>query len=133
LFKPPSGSIDTFSIKLLNDLEWFARYGGFIVRDSCDDENCAVDLAVDDTMVQRIRGNLESLSKTAVHDHFVTPRGSTKEMPPFPREGSYQTAKSISKALLKTAVWDRDLVRTAASVYAYGVRASDNLLAAPQQ
>ena len=104
------------------------------MRDSCGDNNCAVDLEVNAAMVQLIRENLDSLSKTSVHKHFVARTGSTREIPPFPGEANYERAKSIGRALMKTAVWDRDLVRTAASAYAYGVHTSDKLLvlAAPE-
>lgn len=132
--QPPSGPIDPFLNKLLNDPQWFARYGGFIVRDSCGDETCAIDLGVDVAMVQRIRKSLETLSETAVYDHFVTHTGSTKKMPPFPKEENYQSSLSIGRALMRIAKLDLDLVCKGVSAYAYGVRPSDKLLvlAAPE-
>jgi hypothetical protein len=127
-FQPPSESADPLSDKLLNDPQWFARYGGFMVRDSCGDETCRIDLDVDGEMVERIRKNLDALSGTAVQDHFVTYAGSVKMIPPFPREESYEVAISISQALTRTAEQLPEAVRTAVCAYAYGVRRSDKLL-----
>jgi len=115
------------SEKLLNDEQWFARYGGFMVRDSCGDETCAVDLEVDPDMVGRIRKNLEALSGTAVHDHFVSYAGSGKKVPPIPTEDDFRKAVTIGRELIKTAQQLPDVVRTAVSAYAYGVRRSDKL------
>jgi hypothetical protein len=127
-FQAPSGPIHSLPTEYLNDLQWFARYGAFIVRDGCGDEACAIDLEVDLAMVQQIGENLERLSKTHVYDQFVSYPGSTKKIPPFPREESYQDAISISRALMRTANKDPVLVRTAVSAYANGVRTRDRLL-----
>lgn len=127
-FQPSSESAEPLSDKLLNDPQWFARYGGFIVRDSCGDETCAIDLDVDADMVERIRKNLEVLSGTIVYDHFVTHAGLGKKIPPFPREENYQDALSISRKLIRTAKQNSGLVRRGINAYTCGVRRSDKLL-----
>jgi hypothetical protein len=124
----PSQSVEPLSEKLLTDQQWFARYGGFMVRDSCGDETCAVDLEVDPDMVGRIRKNLEALSGTAVHDHFVSCAGSGKKVPPLPREDNKQNAISISRALIREAKQRPSLVCTAVCAYTNAVRRSDKLL-----
>lgn len=97
------------------------------MRNSCGDKECADDLEIDEDMAERIQRELESLSRTAAADHFVTGSESGKKIPPFPREVDSRNAIAIGRELIKTAKRLPDVVRTAVSAYAYGVRRSDKL------
>lgn len=127
-FRVPSGPIDPPSDEFRNNLQWFERCGGFIVRDSCGDDTCATDLEVNAELAQQLRENLVNVSKTSVCDHFVPYPGSKKNIPPFPVEEDYWKAISISKALMNTAMKKQEFARAAVSAYACGVRPSDKLM-----
>lgn len=113
------------SDKFLNDSQWFARYGGFMVRHSHGDEGCADDLEIDQDTAEQIQKHLEALSKTAVAEHFVTCPETGKKIPPFPRENSFLTANAIGRALIEAAEQSPGVVRNAVCAYACGVRRSD--------
>jgi hypothetical protein len=127
-FQPPSGPAMALSDKFLNDSQWFARYGGFMVRHSHGDEGCADDLEIDEDTAEQIQKHLEALSKTAVADHFVTCSESGKKIPPFPREDSFLAANAIGRALIEAAEQSPGVVRNAVCAYACGVRRSDKRL-----
>jgi len=129
-FKAPSCPVNASSTEYSDDLGWFERYGGFILREIHGDENCGTDLGVNEAMKQRIRENLKPPSppRTSPYDHFISYSGSVQKIPPFPLEGDYEEAGSISKALMREAKRDRSLVHKAVSAYAHGARISDKLL-----
>lgn len=130
-FKAPSCPGNASSTEFLDEPRWLERYGGFILRDIHGDENCGTDLGVNEAMKQRIRENLKPPSppRTSPYDHFISDSGSVQRIPPFPPEGDdYQEAKLISNALMSAVRRNRELVCSAVSAYAHGVRKSDKLL-----
>lgn len=105
-----------------------------MVRHCCGDKDCAGDLEIESDIAERVQRDLKDLSRTAVSEHFVTCPESEIRVPPFPGEADFRIANEIGSALIDTAKRSPDLVRTAVSVYACGVRRSDKLfvLANPQ-
>jgi hypothetical protein len=126
-FEPP-GLDTTLPTENLNDEQWFARYGGFIVRDSSADETASYDLDVNPSMAEHLRKNLDNLSQIVPNGHLVDVSRAIRKLPPFPLQDSYSVAVSISQALMRAAKHDPELVCKAVCVYAHGVRVSDRLL-----
>ncbi len=96
-----------------------------MMRHNCGDKDCVEDLEIDEAIAERIQRDLEALSSTALADHFVTYSESSEKIPPFPSEADLRVANAIGRALIERAEQSPEVVRTAVSAYAFGVRRSD--------